>query len=440
MTGVEAVSNGVSAFREPTVASARRTLTAIIAILSLLLAAIAYLSRLYHVGAMDEASPGYQSVLSQLTAAVVGRGPLYYVGIASLLAVLCLSANTSFVDFPRVCRLLAQDEFLPRGFAIVGRRLVNSIGILILAAAAGLLLLLFRGITDRLIPLFAVGAFLAFTLSQVGMANHWRRAARTRVRRRRSRDYAKLAINAFGAICTGIALAILIAAKFVEGAWVVLLTVPAMVALLRGVKGAYLREARLLQGAGPLSTADARAPLVLVPIDSWNRVAEKALGFALRLSPDVIAVHLTELSGPDTDEYESGLRREWARNVARPARAAGRKPPSLIFLRSPYRRFVAPLISLIADVKRKEPGRPVAVLVPELMERRWWQFLLHTHRGKYLRAALLHSGGSDVVVIDVPWHLEAPSPEKADATRPERAEEKAADAALRRLRETEVRQ
>jgi len=172
MTGVEAVSNGVSAFRDPSVKHAHRTLTGIVLILGLLLGVISYLAPAYGVGAMDQTQPGYQSVLSQLAGAIIGRGFVYFIAIGSLLAVLCLSANTSFVGFPRLCHLVAQDGYLPRAFAAPGRRLVYSVGILWLAAAAGLLLTVFGGITDRLIPLFAVGAFTAFTLSQLGMAFH----------------------------------------------------------------------------------------------------------------------------------------------------------------------------------------------------------------------------------------------------------------------------
>jgi amino acid transporter len=175
MTGVEAVSNGVSAFREPAVHHARRTLTAIIAILAVLLAGIAYLCRAYHVGATEPGQEGYESILSQLVAAVVGKGTFYYITIGSVLAVLALSANTGFADFPRLCRVIAQDGYLPSAFAHRGRRLVYSQGILVLAGLSGALLVLFRGITDSLIPLFAVGAFLAFTLSQAGMVEHWRK-------------------------------------------------------------------------------------------------------------------------------------------------------------------------------------------------------------------------------------------------------------------------
>ena len=173
MTGVEAVSNGIGAFAQPAVRRAQATLTAIIAILGLLLAGIAVLCRAYGVGAMDEAQPGYQSVLSQLVAAVAGRGAVYYVTMGSVLFVLCLSANTSFAGFPRLCQMVAHDGFLPHIFGQLGRRLVYSAGILILSALSGVLLVIFGGITDRLIPLFAVGAFAAFTLSQAGMVRHW---------------------------------------------------------------------------------------------------------------------------------------------------------------------------------------------------------------------------------------------------------------------------
>src|SRR5947207_11440189 len=207
MTGVEAVSNGVSAFRQPAVTHAHRTLTAIVLILAVLLAGIAYLAGTYHTLAMDQSQPGYQSILSQLTGAVIGRGAFYFVAMGSVLAVLCLSANTSFAGFPRLCRQVARDEYLPKAFAVPGRRLVNSFGIIWLAVTAGALLAAFGGITDRLIPLFAVGAFLSFTLSQAGMAVHWARQPRetggwigTRTR---------LALNGAGAIATGLSLAVI---------------------------------------------------------------------------------------------------------------------------------------------------------------------------------------------------------------------------------------
>ncbi len=224
MTGVEAVSNGVSAFRESAVVHARRTLTAIIALLAVMLAGIAYLCVVFKIGATEPGQTGYESTLSQLVAAVIGRGFFYYLTIGSVLAVLALSANTGFADFPRLCRVIAQDGFLPNGFAHRGRRLVYSHGILVLAALSAGILAAFGGITDKLIPLFAVGAFLAFTLSQAGMVAHWWHAGGSHSRK-------SMAINAAGAICTGVTLVVVLVSKFLEGAWVMCLLVPALLFL-----------------------------------------------------------------------------------------------------------------------------------------------------------------------------------------------------------------
>src|SRR5262249_18310982 len=222
MTGVEAVSNGVSAFREPGVIHARRTLTAITGLLAIMLAGIAYLSWAYKIGATEPGEAGYDSILSQLTAAVVGRGFCYYVTIGSVLAVLALSANTGFADFPRLCRLIALDDFLPHAFAHRGRRLVFSTRIYMLTPLSALLLILLRGVTDRLIPLFAVGAFLAFTLSQAGMVAHWRKAGGPGAAR-------SMLINGAGALATGITLMVVLVAKFTEGAWVTVLLIGGLV-------------------------------------------------------------------------------------------------------------------------------------------------------------------------------------------------------------------
>src|SRR5579863_525884 len=197
LTGVEAVSNGVRAFREPAVKNARRTLTVIIFLLAVMLAGISYLVKSYAIAATDPGQPGYQSILSMLTAAVFGKGLFYYVTIASILVVLSLSANTAFADFPRLCRTIAQNNYLPHAFAYRGRRLVYSYGIVVLAVLCGSLLILFGGVTDRLIPLYAVGAFLAFTLSQAGMVMHWRK--------HRGPHWLKSAfVNGLGALVTGV--------------------------------------------------------------------------------------------------------------------------------------------------------------------------------------------------------------------------------------------
>ncbi len=281
MTGVEAVSNGVGAFREPTARNAQRTLTTIIVLLIALLAGIAYLVSAYGIGATDPAQPGYQSVLSMMLVAVTGRGWFYYVSIASILLVLCLSANTSFADFPRLCRIIALDGYLPHGFATVGRRLVFTYGIYVLAALATLLLVIFGGVTDRLIPLFAVGAFLAFTLSQAGMVMHWKR---------NKGAWPHMLVNGVGAIATGITVAVVLVAKFVEGAWILMLLIPAILAVMLAVQRHYRKMAEELKARGPVVLANLRPPLVVLPVNTWNRVTQGALRFGYTISHDVRAI------------------------------------------------------------------------------------------------------------------------------------------------------
>ena len=404
MTGVEAVSNGVSAFREPRIRHAHATLAAIVAILGLLLVAVAYLARSYGIVAMDQGKPGYQSVLSQIVGAVYGRGWLYYVTIGSVLAVLCLSASTSFVDFPRVCRLVARDDYLPRGFAMPGRRLVYSVGVLFLAGGAGLLLLAFEGITDRLIPLFAVGAFAAFTLSQAGMAVHWWRAA----------DRVRMIVNGVGAAATGSALVIILAAKFVEGAWLTVIVVPLTVLLLRAIHAYYAKvDRQILSGRDRcIDLGDHAPPAVLIPIERWDAVARAALQYAFRISPQVTALHFIDLEGPDATDRESSLRDDWRRFVEQPAREAGLPPPRLIVESSQYRSVLGPLLREIETVKRRMPGRPVAVVLPQLVEGSWWETLLHTHRERRLRRRLMGAVGPDLAVVGIAWPLASPEPER----------------------------
>src|SRR5580698_2819903 len=232
LTGVEAVSNGVKAFREPTVKNAQRTLTVIIFLLAVMLAGISYLVRVYGIAATDPGKPGYQSILSMLTAAVFGKGAFYYLTIGSILIVLSLSANTAFADFPRLCRAIAQNNYLPHVFGYRGRRLVYTYGIVILALLCGGVLILFGGVTDRLIPLYAVGAFLAFTLSRAGMVMHWRK--------KRGPSWLKSAlVNGLGALVTGITTCVVLVAKFVEGAWITLLFIPLTIVIFTVVRRHY---------------------------------------------------------------------------------------------------------------------------------------------------------------------------------------------------------
>src|SRR5580692_1470632 len=232
LTGVEAVSNGVKAFREPAVDNARKSLTAIIFLLAILLAGISYLVNVYGIAATDPGQAGYQSVLSMLAAAVFGKGAFYYLTMASVLLVLSLSANTAFADFPRLCRAISQNNYLPHAFGYRGRRLVYTYGIVVLAVLCGGLLILFGGITDRLIPLYAVGAFLAFTLSQSGMVVHWAKS--------RCRGWVKFAlVNGLGAFVTGITVVVVLVAKFADGAWITLIFIPVTIAFFVGIRRHY---------------------------------------------------------------------------------------------------------------------------------------------------------------------------------------------------------
>jgi amino acid transporter len=394
MTGVEAVSNGVPIFQEPQVVHARRALTIIVGILGLLLAGVAYLSQAYGIGAMDQRQPGYQSVLSSLVAAVIGRGALYYVTLGAVLAVLALSANTSFAGFPRLCRVIAEDDYLPHAFANVGRRLVYSGGIAVLTLLAAVLLIAFGGITDRLIPLFAVGAFGAFTLSQAGMVVHWKRIGARK-------HWLALTINAIGATATFIALVVIVVAKFTEGAWVTLLLIPAVLVLFRGIKRHYDDVSRQMLGDTPVSlTAETVPPVVVVPIKGWDNHSEKALRFGTTISAEVIALHIYT----DAAEAEQ-LRALWSKHVEEPMRASGARVPQLVLLPSPYRRLFKPLVDYV-DHLRQERDAMVAVILPDLVEGRWWEYLLHTHRADVLRSLLLLRGNQRVVVISVPWYLE----------------------------------
>jgi amino acid transporter len=394
MTGVEAVSNGVSAFKEPAVVHARKTLTAIIVILGVMLAGIAFLCKAYRIAATEPGEPGYQSILSLLVAAVIGRGFFYFVTIGSVLCVLALSANTGFADFPRLCRVIAQDGFLPRGFAHRGRRLVYSHGILVLAALAGGLLIGFGGITDRLIPLFAVGAFLAFTLSQAGMVVHWRREGGPQA-------LPSMLVNGAGAVCTAVTLVVVLVAKFVDGAWVMILLIPALLALFTAVSRHYRTVGRQLASAEPLDAAGLQPAIVVLPIRGWSVITRNAMRFALTLSGDVYALHIA-----GDENAMAALEDGWKKLVMEPAEKNGLPTPKLIVLYSPYRRLYSPLKEAVTDLRRAHPTREIAVIVPELIGTRWYHYLLHNQTGVLIEAYLRLSGFRRVVVINYPWYLD----------------------------------
>jgi amino acid transporter len=391
MTGVEAVSNAVPLFREPRVEHARRTLAAIVVLLISLLVGIALLCRAYHVTATPPGQTGYQSVLSQLTEAVLGRGPAYGFCMASVVLVLAFSANTSFADFPRVARLLADDRFLPASFEHRGRRLVFSYGILVLAALSALLLVAFGGVTDRLIPLYAIGALLAFTMSQTGMVVHWHKA---------HVHGPRLWVNAIGATATGATVVLVIVSKFVEGAWISLLVILAFMTLFAGSRRHDERIERATRTDAPLDLRTPLPTMAVVPIQRWDKVACKTLRWALQLTPEVIAVHVLTDEGREND-----LSVRWPQLVEEPAEREGREPPKLVVLRSDYRELFAPLVAHVAQLAAERPDRQVAVIVPELVDRPWRRALFPFGVTSVLREELLVRCGRPVVVIGASWYL-----------------------------------
>ena len=393
LTGVEAVSNGVKAFREPAVKNARETLTVIIFLLAVLLAGISYLVNVYNIAATDPGQPGYQSVLSMLVAAVFGRGAFYYLTISSILLVLSLSANTAFADFPRLCRAIAQNNYLPHAFGYRGRRLVYTYGIVVLAVLCASLLILFGGITDRLIPLYAVGAFMAFTLSQSGMVMHW-------VKNRGPHWLKSALVNGLGALVTGITTAVVLVAKFTQGAWITLLFIPLMIVLFTVVRRHYHHVRTLSNCKVPVDPESlSQPPIAIIAIDRWSVITRQGLEFAARLSPEVMALHV------DPTEHSELLKDDWERYVETPFRAAGKQPPSLRLLPSPYRFVIIPIVQYILDLSKKNPARTIVVVIPELVEDRWYEYFLHNQRGRLLEWVLLARGNERIFTVSAPWYI-----------------------------------
>jgi amino acid transporter len=393
LTGVEAVSNGVKAFREPAVKNAQRSLTVIIFLLAVLLAGISYLVKIYGIAATDPGQPGYQSVLAMLTAAVFGKGMFYYLTIGSILVVLSLSANTAFADFPRLCRAIAQNNYLPHVFGYRGRRLVYTYGIVVLAVLCGGVLILFGGVTDRLIPLYAVGAFLAFTLSQAGMVMHWRK--------NRGPHWLKSAlVNGLGALVTGITTGVVLVAKFMEGAWITLLFIPLTIAFFAVVRRHYHSVKVLTTCKVPVDAAGlSQHPIAVIAIDRWSNITRQGIEFAARLSPEVLALHV------DPSEHSELLQDDWEQYVERPFRAEGREPPRLHILPSPYRFVIIPVVQFVLDLSKKNPGRSIVVVIPELVEDRWYEYFLHNQRGRLLEWVLLARGNERIFTVSAPWYI-----------------------------------
>ncbi len=291
-----------------------------------------------------------------------------------------------------MCRIVAEDGYLPRFFAIRGRRLVYAEGILVLAVLSALILTAFGGVTDRLIPLFAIGAFLAFTLSQAGMVMHWRREGG-----RRSKLY--MGINGIGALATGCTVVIVLLAKFTEGAWITVLMVPLLIVLMYAVHRYYRRAARLTK-IDRIRLQSQSAPLTLVPVSSWNRASQEALQFACSLSPDVEVLHIE-----CPDEHGEETSANWQQQLDAAAAQAGLKAPQVVAMPSPFRFITTPIVRYVLDAEKRMPDRKVMVVVPELVAVRWYQYLLHNHRSTTLKAMLLLQGNRRIVVVNVPWYL-----------------------------------
>ena len=393
MTGVEAVSNGVMAFREPRAKNAQYALTVIIGILIILLYGTAWLTKHYQITAMDPDGAGYQSLLSLLVTAVFGRGWFYFLTMGSVLLALALSANTAFADFPRLTRAIAIHDYLPHVFILRGRRLLFSHGIYALTGLTAVILILFKGVTDRLIPLYAIGAFLAFTLSQAGMVMHWKKEDKEK-----GRAWHML-VNGTGAVATGLTTLVVLASKFKSGAWVTALLIPTLILLMYSVKKHYVRVQGETRDTDRLKVTNLEQPLVVIPMAGWNRISEKALRFGLLLSKQIKVVHV------HSDDEAHGIDKDWDEKIVAPIREAGFPDPELVTIPSSFRFVVSPLMDYILQLEAENPGRKVAVLLPELVVRHWWENLLHNQRVQLLKILLLVKGNQRIVVVNIPWYL-----------------------------------
>jgi amino acid transporter len=379
MTGVEAISNGVPAFKPPEAPNARTTLTWMVGILAVMFAGITVLARALNIMPSDQ-----ETVVSQIAAAVFGRGGAYFLIQIATMLILVLAANTSFADFPRLSSILARDGFMPHQFAHRGDRLAFSYGIVVLAGLSIVLLVAFGGQTDALIPLYAVGVFTAFTLSQAGMVVHHRRVRQPGWRAARL-------INGFGAVLTGLVTIVIAGTKFIYGAWIVLLLIPLLIWLMLAIKRHY-------RYVDEVTHHSARTPsrfsnVIIVPVAKLNAVSERTLAYARTIAPkgeDVVAVHVS-LGVDQSDLVERW--KDWSEQAR------------LVCIESPYRSLVKPLLAYIDQARREAGDGMVTVVLPEFVPSHWYEHLLHNHAGLRLKAALLFR--PNTVVASVPYWPEA---------------------------------
>jgi amino acid transporter len=384
LTGIEAISNGVPAFRPPEVKNAGQTLMVMALLMALLFVGSVGLTQFLAVVADPQ-----ETILSALARQLLGSGPAYLMIQASTMLILAVAANTSFAGFPRLAAILARDGFLPRQLTSLGDRLVFNNGILLLAAATGTLIVIFGGDTHALIPLFAVGVFLAFTLSQAGMVVHWRRE--------RGRGWRlKMTINGIGTLTTGMVVIVIGVSKFLEGAWITVLLIPTLVAGFLQIRAYYREVAQQLSMRGlPPSLQPFPPPRLVVPISGIHRGVVDAIKFAHSISSHVTAVYV-ELE-PGAGQHIREKWEQWWPDVP------------LTIVPSPYRSIVGALLDFLDETDRQHhDGRLAVVVLPEFVPAKWWQGLFHNQTAWLIKAALLYRRryhGFQRVIIDIPYHL-----------------------------------
>ncbi len=378
LTGVEAISDGVPAFKKPEADNAAKTLTWMCGILGAMFIGLSFLAHRYGIVPNDK-----ETVISQIARTIVGHNFFYYFIQAMTALILVLAANTSFADFPRLSTWLAKDHFMPKQFLFRGDRLAFNTGITVLGVLATILLIAFGGQTDRLLPLYAVGVFTAFTLSQAGMVLHW-------YKEHGKGWFRSFLLNLVGAAATFFVLILVITTKFLLGAWIVLVLMPLLILLFRSINRHYTRaadELRLTDEDSP-TAYQTTEQVVIVPIADLNKSTVNALNYARTLSPRVVGVHVT-----DDAEEAAHLQEKWVR---------WGEGVNLVILESPYRSLMAPLLSYIDMVQKKRPKAMITVLVPEYIPAHWWQQALHSQTALRLKAALLLR--PNTVVTSVPYH------------------------------------
>jgi len=384
LTGIEAISNGIPAFQPPEARNAGRTLLVMALLMGLLFVGSIGLTQFLGVVAGPE-----ETILSALARRLLGSGPAYLVIQASTMLILAVAANTSFAGFPRLAAILAADRFLPRQLTGLGDRLVFANGIVVLGFATGVLIVAFGGDSHALIPLFAVGVFLAFTLSQAGMVIHWWRE--------RGRGWwPKAIVNGVGALVTGMAVLIIGVSKFAEGAWITILVIPLLVLVFLRIRAHYRAVAQQLSLQGVSPSPPSFPPLrVVVPISGVHRGIMDAIAYARSISQDVTAVYI-ELE-PGAGQQVRERWEQWWPDVP------------LVVLPSPYRSIVGPLLDYLDETDQQHAdGQLAAVVLPEFVPARWWEGLLHNQTAWLIKTALLYrrrQRGFQRVIIDVPYHL-----------------------------------